>query len=576
MSVCAQTEHINDLWKKSKIEIQNANYKSACDLLSEIINLSNRADTVCIKSKIAMAQILGDIGKIDTMNVIISELSSYQSTHFDNAEVAADIKALIAYSNEISRKNTDFKDDICGIWISDYASDASGVPFLALKIMKRGKDYVMQILPYCSFATSNKMYTKTPYRHISQRPATFGNKPDIHNNQARLFFGDENFKKGNVLAAQMGAFMTLGLGEAIISNIESNSDNSSIVGDIAKIAVVSLATNIVASLFSRLSVSKKTITTYDMLMERLFAGCADLYLQQNIFIKKSNGYQEEKSSTIKFMMYKLYPEYDIIFMTKQREIFGYKEFTKIETVNHEQYKTAKTNICDFNRQSYEKLKEKTAHFYTSILKKQNDDLLKNIYENFKYSTQGLLYSEQKLRNGVYKGRVNSAGVRNGYGHYKWNNGNQYNGEWKNGNMDGFGQILFANGSEYTGNLSKNQKHGQGTFKNSDGEYRGGFYNDKYDGEGELIKADVTIKGIFKNGNIVKGKEIYASGDVFEGQWNRHKNIRNGRMTYANGDCYAGQWLLQNGKWMKEGNGSMTCVNGETLIGKWKNDEFKNK
>ncbi|MDR1983788.1 MAG: hypothetical protein LBQ28_03055 [Prevotellaceae bacterium] len=80
----------------------------------------------------------------------------------------------------------------------------------------------------------------------------------------------------------------------------------------------------------------------------------------------------------------------------------------------------------------------------------------------------------------------------------------------------------------------------------------------------------------RRGEIENGKEIYACGDVFEGQWNWEKHVRNGTMEYANGDCYKGQWTLKNGKWLKEGNGLMTYASGETISGKWKNDELNKK
>jgi hypothetical protein len=579
ISAYAQTENIeniNALWKKSQIEITNKNYASAYNLLTKIINSTSQDDTVNLTAKIALAQVYGNIDEIDSMNVIISSISSYLQNHPENTKLTAEFDSLIYFSNAIARKNVDFADDICGIWVSDYSEDANGIPFLALKISKRGRDYITQILPYCTLAASNKMYTKKPYKHISQRQCTFGNKPEIRKTTARLYFGDEKLRKGNVFAAAFGAALTVGLGEAAIDNIIENSDNSSILKDIAAVAVVTVVTNVVASLFSHLAISKKTETTYDILLERLFAGCADLYIQQNIYIKKSSGYEKEKNTTIKFMIYKLYPEYDINFMTNQHEMFGYKEFTKDETRNNNQYKIAKVNIRDFNKQSYEKLNQKIRYFYNSILHKKDDDLLKNINENFDYSTKGFLYVEQELHNGIYKGRVNTSGVRNGLGHYKWNNGNQYIGEWRNGNMYGTGKLVFADGTEYNGIIIDNKKYGYGNLKSSDSEYHGKFYNDRYDGDGELIKDNVITKGFFRNGNIENGKEIYENGDVFEGKWNWEKHSRNGKINYSNGDCYTGNQILKNNSWVKEGNGIMTYANGETISGKWKNDVLEGK
>ena len=101
-------------------------------------------------------------------------------------------------------------------------------------------------------------------------------------------------------------------------------------------------------------------------------------------------------------------------------------------------------------------------------------------------------------------------------------GNEYIGEWRDGNLNGSGKLIYANNGEYTGTFVDNKKHGYGIFEGAEFKYQGNFIDDRYEGEGELITDSVTGKGIFKKGRIEKGKEMYANGDVFEGQlnWNR--------------------------------------------------------
>jgi len=47
----------------------------------------------------------------------------------------------------------------------------------------------------------------------------------------------------------------------------------------------------------------------------------------------------------------------------------------------------------------------------------------------------------------------------GKGKYIWNDGREYDGEWKDSNMDGFGVYIWQDGRKYIGNYLKDKKHG---------------------------------------------------------------------------------------------------------------------
>ena len=69
---------------------------------------------------------------------------------------------------------------------------------------------------------------------------------------------------------------------------------------------------------------------------------------------------------------------------------------------------------------------------------------------------------------------------NGYGGYAWDNGDKYEGEWKDDKMHGKGTIIFANGGEYAGEHIDGKLHGQGTFTTADGKVlKGLFENDDF-------------------------------------------------------------------------------------------------
>ena len=71
-------------------------------------------------------------------------------------------------------------------------------------------------------------------------------------------------------------------------------------------------------------------------------------------------------------------------------------------------------------------------------------------------------------------------VGHGQGTYTFANGNKYVGNFKDGNRHGQGTFTFADGDKYVGNYKDGKRHGQGTYTWSDGRRETGFYmNDEY-------------------------------------------------------------------------------------------------
>ena len=52
-------------------------------------------------------------------------------------------------------------------------------------------------------------------------------------------------------------------------------------------------------------------------------------------------------------------------------------------------------------------------------------------------------------------------MRSGRGHYKWANGDEYEGEWKNDMPDGEGSLAMVDGTRYQGVFSKGKYDGKG-------------------------------------------------------------------------------------------------------------------
>ena len=68
---------------------------------------------------------------------------------------------------------------------------------------------------------------------------------------------------------------------------------------------------------------------------------------------------------------------------------------------------------------------------------------------------------------------NSSRDYTGEGHAIYPNGDQYSGDYVNGERTGKGKYLYANGDRYEGAFLSNKKHGIGRFTSKDkGEYYG--------------------------------------------------------------------------------------------------------
>ena len=71
--------------------------------------------------------------------------------------------------------------------------------------------------------------------------------------------------------------------------------------------------------------------------------------------------------------------------------------------------------------------------------------------------------------------------------YMGEDGQTYEGEWKNDKIHGQGTFTYANGDKYVGNYKDGERHGQGTFTFANGDkYVGNFKDEKFHGQGTYI------------------------------------------------------------------------------------------
>lgn len=111
------------------------------------------------------------------------------------------------------------------------------------------------------------------------------------------------------------------------------------------------------------------------------------------------------------------------------------------------------------------------------------------------------------------------GMLHGYGKYTWAEGDYYEGEWFKGNRTGNGTYIWPNGDKYVGDFSNNYFTGKGTYYYENGAtYYGDWLNDNRHGYGTMTfpnggKHEGEYKYDQANG---KGKYTDSVGGYFDG------------------------------------------------------------
>ena len=81
----------------------------------------------------------------------------------------------------------------------------------------------------------------------------------------------------------------------------------------------------------------------------------------------------------------------------------------------------------------------------------------------------------------------------GYGSWRYHNGDVYVGNWKDNQQHGFGQYTYRDGGVFDGEFFYGKKHNRGTYTYRDGSvFQGWFFYGKEHGPGEFIDTDNNI------------------------------------------------------------------------------------
>ncbi len=177
---------------------------------------------------------------------------------------------------------------------------------------------------------------------------------------------------------------------------------------------------------------------------------------------------------------------------------------------------------------------------------------------------------------TFEGEVNARGYEDGQGRSVFSHGDQYIGDWKNGDaacvadrtaarasdftictrltagysgkQDGHGTFRYADGTVHSGMYKNGHRHGPGTFKFADGaEHHGEYRNDC------MCVRPASLP-------CLPAARLCSHFSSRHG-W--------GTLKHSNGNVYTGEFF--NG--MQHGRGTLVYADGRREDGEFKNDVF---
>jgi len=173
----------------------------------------------------------------------------------------------------------------------------------------------------------------------------------------------------------------------------------------------------------------------------------------------------------------------------------------------------------------------------------------------------------------YEGEYKS-GQRSGQGRFTEVNGAVREGEWRADKLQGKCKIHEAAGDKYEGTCVLGKYSGQGRLERVADEsvYEGDFVDGVYHGQGRLKAPGYAYEGGFAIGmKSGRGKEIFETGEQYEGEFVRNERSGQGVLRIADGDgvmTYDGTFK----KGVFAGQGTLT-VDEQSFKGEFKQGVF---
>lgn len=258
-----------------------------------------------------------------------------------------------------------------------------------------------------------------------------------------------------------------------------------------------------------------------------------------------------------------------------------------------------------------------------IYSKNGEESFQGIWKDKKpFSGKGIYRNQDCECNGSFiDGRPYNA-----KGSFKIDEDNYFSGEWKDGKFSGKGKET-KNGTIYEGEWQEDnkiigilkysdsktlkfdqiltddfstQQRTTGTHRDGSNECEGVFIDHKpFDAQGTIPNNKNLLKGVWVDGNLVKGKKKYSDG-IYEGEFQNNLPHGNGKMDFNHKSehliSYDGKWKegVTNGKAIikyrdgtiyegetknnarRNGFGKMTFNDKSEYEGEWVSDKFHGK
>jgi hypothetical protein len=178
----------------------------------------------------------------------------------------------------------------------------------------------------------------------------------------------------------------------------------------------------------------------------------------------------------------------------------------------------------------------------------------------------------------------------GYGTYKFENGDMYDGQFKDGKKNGYGVYVWSDGAAYAGNWNMDLRCGYAASLTPGNPVARGYWEEDVPVDYEVncqatttgcIEGDCengigtykydngTYHGTFKEGfRDGFGRYVFNSGMIYECTWSMGSQNGFGRITFTDGNHYIGEF--SNGKLHGIG---MVYFNSGYYSGRWENGNY---